>query len=144
VSVEPLGLKLEFARIGLSHTSSAWTSSPVFSPSGPIIDGWQKIEGTFTVPAKTFQVALEFLSGNGQKIGDPFYFDDLRIVPEDGSLESYVYDQATLRMSAKLDENNFASFFGYAPNGKLEVLRRETVRGVLAVQEGRTHVRERP
>ena len=139
----PRGLKLEFAAIGFGGTH--WISSRVLEPSGPVIDGWQKIEGTFTAPAKTSQVALDFLNGNeAQKVGEPLYFDDVRILPEDASLESYVYDQTTLRMTAKLDANNFASFFGYAPNGTVEVIRRETVRGVLAEQEGRAHLRERP
>jgi hypothetical protein len=133
---QPRGLRLRYVT----------GASPVFQPSGPVIDGWQRIDGTFTAgeTVRFGPPTLDFLSGNGSQIGAPTYFDDIRIFPEDASLETYVYDPKTLRMIAQLDENNFASFFGYAPDGKVELVRRETVRGVLAEREARLHVREHP
>jgi hypothetical protein len=141
---KPGGLKLEFDTFHASAHPISSVSTAIFEPSGPVIDSWQRIEGVFTVPFNAQQVAINFLSGNGAQFGNPLYFDDVRILPEDASLESYVYDQTTLRLIATLDQNNFATFFGYAPNGKVEVIRRETMRGVLAEKEGRIHLRERP
>jgi hypothetical protein len=118
-----------------------------FLPDGPIVDGWQRIEGTFVAPRGTRPVTLEFVAGEGgASRGSPprsIYFDDVRIQPDDASLQSFVYDLNTLRMTATLDENNFATFYRYTPDGRVDLIRRETVRGVLAVQEGRLHMRER-
>ena len=47
-------------------------------------------------------------------------------------------------MTARLDENNFATLYRYTPDGKVDLVRRETVRGIFAQQEGRSHLRERP
>jgi hypothetical protein len=47
-------------------------------------------------------------------------------------------------MTAKLDENNFATFYRYTPDGKVDLVRRETVRGVLTQRESRIHIREAP
>jgi hypothetical protein len=114
-----------------------------FEPAGPIIDGWQRIEGAFEMPPGASGISLAFLSGT-ESPGTAAYFDDVRLLPEDGSLETFVYDLATLRMSAKLDENNFATFYGYAHDGTPRLVRRETVRGVMTEKETRLHVRERP
>ena len=84
------------------------------------------------------------LNGSGSQVGRLVFFDDVRIFPEAASFESYVYDLQTRRLIAKLDENNFASLFGYSPDGRVEVIRHETVRGVLAESESRLHIRERP
>lgn len=144
----PRGIRVRFrvAPSGFPPPSSyrPIVFSQVFEPSGPVIDGWQRIDGSLVVPDRVLGIWLELLSGNGTQTGSPLYFDDVRIFPEDASFESYVYDQNTLRLEAKLDENNFATHFGYAPNGKLELIRRETTRGVLAQLEGRMHLRERP
>jgi hypothetical protein len=116
-----------------------------FEPDGPIIDGWQRIEGTFVAPAAGETLWLQFLTGNGNDSNPKAaYFDDLRIQPEDASLKSFVYDPDTLRMTAQLDENNFATLYRYTPDGKMDLIRRETVRGILAQQEDRMHTREHP
>ncbi len=129
-----------------------------FTPDGPVIDGWQRIEGVFqtpTLPAGATAVGgftIAFLNSvpaagvrvRPTNVPQPAYFDDLRIQPEDASLVGFVYDPDTRRMTAALDENNFATFYRYAPDGRLDLVRRETVRGVLSEQEARLHIQERP
>jgi hypothetical protein len=132
-----------------------------FAPDGPIIDGWQRVEGVFQMPGSRGSAPLKGLSitflnstaGNSteerSRIVDrvnqaPAYFDDFRIQPADASLNAYVYDLATRRMAARLDDNNFATLYRYTPDGKVDLVRRETVRGIFAQQEGRSHLRERP
>jgi hypothetical protein len=114
-----------------------------FEPDGPIIDGWQRIEGVFQMPGSNARVSLEYLSGSDNP-GTVAYFDDVRVLQEDGSLETFVYDMASAQMTAQLDENNFATFYGHAPVGRVELIRRETVMGILTQRENRVHMRERP
>lgn len=114
------------------------SSTPlVFSPSGVIIDGWQRIEAEFTVPtgATDLQLQLVVLSGEA-------YFDDIRIFPFDGSMKSYVYDPVTLRLMAELDERNFATFYEYDEEGKLVRVKKETERGVMTIQENKTFIKK--
>ena len=134
-----LGLQI---RAWAGPTEIAAARPEPFEPAGPIIEGWQRIEGSFEMPAGASRVTLAFLNGTTSP-GTAAYFDDVRLLPEDGSLETFVYDSATLRMSAKLDENNFATFYGYAHDGTPRLVRRETVRGVMTEKETRLHVRER-
>jgi hypothetical protein len=128
-----------------------------FKPDGPIIEGWQRIEGVFQAPSvasgeKVTGLVIGFLNSGPPPvrhilgIGNqpPAYFDDIRIQPEDASLVGFVYDLDTRRMTAQLDENNFATFYRYAPDGKVDLVRRETVRGVFSQKEGRFHTKEQP
>jgi hypothetical protein len=148
-----LGLQVSYQPPGAAAAQVLAT----FLPDGPIIDGWQRIEGVFTMPGMRGSVPLKGLSitflnsstpMRGQILqsvnGAPAWFDDLRIQPADASLNAFVYDLATRRMTAKLDENNFATLYRHTPDGKVDLVRRETVRGIFAQQEGRSHLRERP
>ena len=47
-------------------------------------------------------------------------------------------------MTAKLDENNFATFFRYTADGMVDLIQRETVRGIFAERESRIHQQEQP
>jgi hypothetical protein len=137
----PVGLRL----LAKSDASPDPVTLATFEPDGPIIDGWQRIEGTFEAPAAGDRLVLQFLSGTSEdkhRRTSPAYFDDVRLLPESASFESYVYDSQTLRMIARLDENNFATFYRYTAAGKVDLIRRETVRGILTQQEGRLHTRE--
>ena len=116
-------------------------------PSGDIINGWQRMEGEFTVPS-TFESwslkligASTFSPNNGSAV--PTYFDDIRIFPADGNMQSYVYDK-DLRLQATLDHNNYATFYYYDPAGNLYLTKKETERGVMTLQETFGHVIEQP
>ena len=102
-----------------------------FTPSGQIIDGWQRIEGTFTANS-VGAITLKL-----QALSNDVYFDDIRIFPYDGSMMSYVYDPITLRLVAELDERNYAKFYEYDEEGKLIRVKKETEKGIMTIQENR-------
>lgn len=104
---------------------------PAFTPTGQIIDGWQRIEGTFqTSNIQSIGVELKALGG-------VCYFDDIRIFPANGSMMSYVYDPISLRLLAELDERNYAKFYEYDEEGKLIRIKKETEKGIMTIQENR-------
>lgn len=117
-----------YPKISVSSASGVLGS---FTGTGPIIDGWQRVEGVFNLPVdNTISVKLECLGGD-------CYFDDIRIFPFDGSMMSYVYDPLTLRLMAELDERNYAKFYEYDEEGKLIRVEKETVTGIQTIQENR-------
>lgn len=123
------------------------SSSPVqptlgpFTPSGAIIDGWQKIEAEFYLPPGTnysyFSIRLNCVTGDCN-------FDDIRVFPFDGSIKSYVYDPTTLRLSAELDERNYATMYEYDEEGKLVRVKKETEKGIMTIQENKNNTVKKP
>lgn len=120
-------------KITVSSTDSSYAVS--FTPSGSIIDGWQKIDGEFTLPglATDIQIKLECTSS-----GDCF-FDDIRVFPFDGSIKSYVYDPVNMRLVAELDERNYATLYEYDEEGKLVRVKKETEKGIMTIKENRNN-----
>lgn len=118
----------DHAHLKISFPSSSTTFD--FHPSGQIIDGWQRIEGTFDV--NSGDLLLELLCDDND-----CYFDDIRIFPYDGSMISYVYDPITLRLVAELDERNYAKIYEYDEEGKLIRVKKETEKGIMTIQENR-------
>ncbi|MCL4281689.1 MAG: hypothetical protein KJZ58_05430 [Flavobacteriales bacterium] len=102
------------------------------TPSGPIIDGWQRIEKPFTMAPGAAKFQVQFGTS-----GSPVYFDDIRIFPADGSMKCYVYDPENLRFVAELDERNFATFYEYDNEGNLVRVKKETERGIKTLKETR-------
>jgi hypothetical protein len=111
---------------------SAISLIPAFIPSGQIIDGWQRIEGTFEIPINANYIKLDLTT-----TGADVYYDDIRIHPFDGSMKSYVYDPITLRLSAELDERNYATFYEYDEEGKLVRVKKETEKGIMTIKENK-------
>jgi hypothetical protein len=105
-----------------------------FGTSGVIIDGWQRMEGTFATPSGYTSLRISFTSNDG-----PVYYDDVRLLPEKGSMKSYVYDPVDLRFVAELDERHYATFYEYDAEGKLARVKKETERGVMTIQETRNN-----
>lgn len=120
--------------VTISFTGSASTYGP-FTATGQIIDGWQRIEGTFTVPpgATAIQLTLECASNN-------CLFDDIRVHPYDGSMKTYVYDPVSLKLVAELDERNYATIYEYDEEGKLLRIKKETERGIMTIQESKSSI----
>ena len=104
--------------------------SESFEPTGPIIEGWQQIEGVIDVSAEFDHFVIRFDSGDATTA----FFDDLRLFPLAGNMQSYVYDEK-LRVTATLDENNFATYYSYDAEGKVYQVRKETARGIRTIQE---------
>ncbi len=130
------GLLMEFV-----NSTGTNTFSDLVEPSGNVINGWQKIEGTFTMPsnASTSQAILHVQVPANQTD----FYDDLRIHPLNASMQSYVYDLDNLKIKAALDANNYASFYYYDPAGNLFLTKKETERGIMTIQESFSHQAER-
>ncbi|MEO7766046.1 MAG: hypothetical protein ABIS01_01425, partial [Ferruginibacter sp.] len=94
----------------------------IIRPTGVIIEGWQKVEGEFTVPNNATSADLVFSSDSAQNT----YFDDIRIHPFNANMKSYVYDPGSLRLVAELDENNFATFYEYDEEGQIARVKKES------------------
>ena len=105
------------------------------STTDPIIEGWQRIEGKFTVPVGATSMNIS-LNNNNTSINT--YFDDIRVHPFNGNMKTYVYDPITLRLTAELDENNYATFYEYDEEGKLIRVKKETDRGIVTIKESRS------
>ena len=101
-------------------------------PSGPIIDGWQRIEEAFYLPGTAGDLKLELGCGEGEVL-----FDDVRFFPSDGSMKCIVHDPITLRLDAELDERHFATMYEYDGEGRLTRIKKETERGIMTIQETR-------
>lgn len=130
----PTDITYSSPQIKVSFPSSA-VPPVTFSTNGNLIEGWQRIEGKFTVPASGVNyigIDLMCASGNGDCL-----FDDVRVFPVNGSMKSYVYDVETLRLVAELDENNYSTMYEYDDEGKLIRVKKETERGVMTIKENR-------
>lgn len=115
-------------------------TSTTYTPSGAIIDGWQRIIGILEIPPVTTldanaTIKIDLKCNGG---ATPCYFDDIRFYPYDGSLKSFVYDEDTQRLMAELDENNYATFYEYDLEGGLIRVKKETEKGVFTIQETRS------
>lgn len=111
------------------------STNQTFSPTGEIIDGWQRLEGILEIPQNATAITIELISDNGIS-----YFDDIRFFPFDGSMMSYVYDPKSLRLMAELDERNYATLYEYDEEGKLIRVKKETVKGIMTIQENRDNI----
>ena len=103
----------------------------MITPSGQIIDGWQRMEKIVETDA-VGNIKMEFLVSSGTS-----YFDDIRVFPYEGSMVTYVYDPVTLRLAAELDQRNYAKIYEYDEEGKLIRVKKETEKGVMTIQENR-------
>lgn len=108
-------------------------------PSGSIIDGWQRIDYKFTIPQDALDINIKLNNESSNNNIDVF-FDDIRIQPSKSSMKSYVYDPVTLKLSAELDERNYATFYEYDEEGNLIRVKKETERGVKTIQESFTNI----
>ncbi|MES2655515.1 MAG: hypothetical protein V4620_08000 [Bacteroidota bacterium] len=119
-------------------TSYSGYRTVILKPAGPIIEGWQRIEGTFTINStdKTMMIKL-FSTG-----GTPANFDDLRIMPFNAAMNTYVYDNKSLRTMAELDDNNYATFYEYDNEGNLVRIKKETEKGIVTIKEARNSFRK--
>jgi hypothetical protein len=134
--------------ISTSITVSTGTISPSIEkvelfPSGPVVDGWQRIFGLLEVDADFSTNGKIYVTLNNNENGI-VYFDDIRIHPEKSNMKAFVYDPFTLRLDATLDENNYATFYEYDSEGKLIRVKKETEKGIVTLKEGRQELNKKP
>ncbi len=124
---------------GITVSFESGSSSPGYNllPSGNIIDGWQRIEGTFSVPGDASMVKIVLDNALFSSQGT-VYYDDVRIHSADGNMKSFVYDPINQRLMAELDENNYATLYEYDFEGGLIRVKKETEKGIYTIQETRS------
>lgn len=105
-------------------------------PGAPMVEGWQKLEGTFKAPANNVGVGITLLSSEEVDI----YYDDLRIQRDNSSMKSFVYDKKDMKLMSELDERNFATFYEYDQEGQLIRIKKETERGIMTIQESQSNI----
>ncbi len=136
-------VKSTYATTGTNRLSvQVKTSNNVtftFEPVGSIIEGWQKVEGTFTMPIGATGISLVFNPGTYSTV----YLDDVRICPEKAAMKTYVYNTKDYKLRAVLDDNNFSQLYYYDFQGNLFLTKRETERGIETIQESMGHQRVR-
>jgi hypothetical protein len=109
------------------------SSSYTFSPTGNIIEGWQRYESVFDIPASNDLITVSLAADTAT-----VYFDDLRIHPFNANMKSFVFHPVNLRLMAELDENNYATYYEYDDDGTLIRVKKETQRGVKTIKETRS------
>ncbi len=123
---------------GNAFTQTIAPASYTFTPSGPVIEGWQKIEGVFEVPSGVQPNGITEVGVVLTGASHYTWFDDLRIHPQKASVKTYVYGERNGLLMAELDENNYATFYEYNGEGKLIRVKKETERGIVTIKEART------
>src|SRR5690606_19020352 len=108
VLAENLGVRLIFF-----DENDAQIGETFIEPKGNIIEGWQKLEERFVCPEGTSYFSVEYDPGAAATA----YFDDIRLFPAEGNMQTYVYELDTYRLRAVLDENNYASLYYYDAEG---------------------------
>jgi hypothetical protein len=122
------------AQISLEFNNQTGNNFFPLKPAGNIIEGWQRIEDTLTIPEN----ATSLLFSMHATSFAPVYFDDIRIHPFNANMKSFVYNPINLRLMAELDENNHATFYEYDDEGTLIRLKKETERGIKTIKETRS------
>lgn len=69
-----------------------------------------------------------------------YYLDDLSIQPANSSMVKYVYDAKNYRLLAELDDQSFATYYIYDPEGNVRMIKQETKDGLKTITETRSHV----
>ena len=133
-------IEVVFTNIDNQVIQSPSNVSTAFKASGAIIEGWQRVIGEFQVPTGTSYISIDL--GNTSPTGQDAYFDDIRVIPSDANMKSFVYDQQTQRLMSELDENNYSTFYEYDQEGGLIRIKKETERGVFTIQETRSNNRK--
>ena len=125
-------------------TDGARAQRVVAAPSGPIIEGWQRIVTDFTIPENAKQIEVRISAGQGTADKQrQYYVDDFRMYPFEANMVSYVYNNETLQLMAQLDENGYAVFYEYDDERRLIRQKRETERGVMTITEQHANISPR-
>lgn len=109
-------------------------SSVLLQSAGNIIEGWQRYESVFDIPASDTTITISLEATGATAV----YFDDIRVHPFNANMKSFVYSPVNLRLMAELDENNYATFYEYDDDGTLIRVKKETERGVKTIKETRS------
>jgi PA14 domain len=120
-----------------NNNSLITASTVTCKPSGNIIEGWQRIEEFVTIPLNAVTMKIQLRSTAATQ-AEKSFFDDIRILPFNANMKSFIYNAVDLRLMAELDENNYASFYEYDDDGTLIRVKKETERGIKTITETRS------
>jgi hypothetical protein len=120
-------------RMDLDFNSGS-PASVILRPAGNIIEGWQRIEDTLTIPLSATSMTVRLKATSS----DAVFFDDIRMHPFNSNMKSFVYNPVNIRLMAELDENNYATFYEYDDEGTLIRVKKETERGIKTIRETRS------
>jgi hypothetical protein len=126
----------EHVKVFLDFMGEGTPLSDSIAPQGDIIEGWQRMEKTITIPPGTEEIAIRIRNTSSSSV----FIDDVRMHPFNASMKSFVYDPNTFRLMAELDANNYATFYEYDEEGGLVRVKKETERGVMTVKEARSNM----
>lgn len=120
-------------------THAEITPTTLLYTSGPVIEGWQRIEGTFDINPSTAFLIIELVN-DGSGGAPDVYFDDVRMHPFKSAMKTMVYDGTNLRLMSELDNQNYATFFEYDEEGTLVRIKKETEKGIVTIKETRSSI----
>lgn len=126
----PTGLKvrlISIASVGYDQDSTDYS----FQVKTGSIDGWYMAEAKIDGGRYYGNSRAALIMPSG------YYYDDIRFIPVDAGMKSFVYDPVSFKMIAQLDENNFASFYEYDQEGQLVRTKKETEKGIMTITESR-------
>jgi hypothetical protein len=118
--------------VTITYNGSVQTNT--FPPTGQQIDGWQRIDGKFTIPSTATDITVS-LKNTSAVDGAKAYFDDIRIHPFIAGMTTTVYDPETLLPMATHDGYNFTTYYGYDENLMPVRVRVETINGIQTISE---------
>lgn len=111
-----------------------------------LIDGWMLKQYVFEIEGMSDQANNTDITvsifNNATDPDHSAFVDDIRIAPYNSVFKTYVYHPTTMRLVAELDQNNFATFYEYDAEGRLERVKKETERGIMTIKEVRQHTNQ--
>jgi hypothetical protein len=119
--------------VSIAATAGTGTVTVQTDASTYRIEGWQRMEHTFSVPSTVTNVEVQINTGNLSNC----YIDDIRIQPFQSSQKTFVYNPVNLWLVAELDERNFATFYNYDEEGALTQVKKETINGISTIKSVR-------
>jgi hypothetical protein len=134
-SLPAMSVDVNYAMTPATYTTATFP----LNPKGVPVEGWQLMEGVVDL------ASINNLSGASLTVASPVLIDDVRMLPFNASMKSYVYDvQHNNRLSAELDENHYAKFFEYDQEGQLIRVKKETEKGIVTLSESRRAIKPNP
>jgi hypothetical protein len=98
------------------------------SPTSTTCGNWKLVDLVFTVPNFVGNYYIEFYCQNSNSATEA-WVDDFRVQPVESSMNCYVYDELTDKVTYILNKDNFYVRFEYDKIGRLIANYRETVNG---------------
>jgi len=102
-----------------------------------IIEGWQQFQYSFPLTASQSGTIEVKMKNNSATYFS--WFDDIRIMPAEANMVTYVYHPINQRLTYQLDENNYATIYEYDEEGALVRIKKETERGIVTIKESRNN-----